>query len=147
MARRKKATLITCILTSILSSVWLGWCLLHQSYPDTKNLDSAYQKVLSAKAGEKTILIFHKPGCSRCEGAKKDVQRIIQDFKHKDKELNFVVINVDQAKAKPFMNHFSVGRYPYFIVLNGQQEKGEFSAVQYAIIKKKLELNLQEETA
>lgn len=147
MTRNKKATLISFILISMLGSVWLGWGLLHQSYPDTKNLDNAYQKVLSAKAGEKTILIFHKPGCARCEGAKKDVQKIIQDFKNKDKGLHFVVINVDQEKAKPFMNRFSVGQYPYFMVLNGQQEKGAFSAVQYAIIKKKLELNLQEETA
>lgn len=147
MSTKKKTALIAIILMSVLGSVWLGWGLLNQSYPDNKNLDAAYKKVLSAKVGEKTVLIFHKPSCTRCERAKKNIKKMIQEFKQKDEDLNFVVINVDKKQAKLFMNHFSVGQYPYFIVLDGQQEKGAFSAVQQAIIKKNIELNLQEEAS
>lgn len=144
MSKKTKIGLLVGILLSLLGSVMLGIAIQQQSYPDTKNLNQAYQEVLHSSNGQKTVLVFHKPGCSRCEGAKKAVRQVIKEVKQKDSKIKFVIINVDRADAQQFLNHFSVGLYPYFIVLDGQQERASFSSTQFHMMEKNLSVNLEE---
>ncbi|CAK1253771.1 thioredoxin domain-containing protein [Fructobacillus tropaeoli] len=144
MSKKTKISLLVAILLSLLGSAMLGIAIQQQSYPDTKNLNQAYQEVIHAPTGQKTVLIFHKPGCNRCEGAKKAVRKVVKEVKQKDAKMNFVIINVNRADAQQFLHHFSVGQYPYLIVLAGQQEKASFSSTQFHIMEKNLSVALEE---
>lgn len=147
MLRKKKFLLAVYFLLTLVGSAFLVVAIQHQKYPDTKNLNQAYRQVLSAREGEATVLVFHKPGCARCEGAKADVWKVVHELKKSNPKVTIIVINVNRSDAQQFMNHFSVGRYPYFIVLNGQKEKASFSAIKFNIMKKNLKIALQEKVS
>ena len=86
-------------------------------YPDTKNF--AYKiDQLDSQSNQKTVLIFHKPGCSDCKQARRTIKKGI---KAHQKGIDYVVINVKKSDAQTYLAKYGVTQVPTVIALKGNQ--------------------------
>lgn len=69
--------------------------------------------------GKPTLMEFYADWCTSCQAMAKDMTELKQEY---DKQLNFVMLNVDNSKWLPEMLHYRVEAIPHFVFLNGTGE-------------------------
>jgi thiol-disulfide isomerase/thioredoxin len=65
--------------------------------------------------GKPTLMEFYADWCTSCQAMAKDMNELRQDY---DQQVNFVMLNVDNAKWLPEMLHYQVEAIPHFTFLN-----------------------------
>ena len=90
----------------------------NHTYHDTSQAKVSLQQ--AAKAGDDTILIFHKTGCSDCRKVVTDVNRGI------DKNAKSKIVVVD-TKNSDLYKDYQVSEVPTFIRLHNGQEINRYS--------------------
>ncbi|WP_099044438.1 thioredoxin domain-containing protein [Leuconostoc citreum] len=118
----KKTRIKALIVMIIVSIIVLISGLFYQKYslngyPDTKNFSQKINQ-LDATNKQKTVLIFHRPGCSDCKSVRELVK---QTIKTNHTRINYIVINVNNNQAKTFMIKYGVTAVPTIIYLEGNQ--------------------------
>lgn len=86
-------------------------------YPDTKNFSDKIDQ-LDNKSKQKTVLIFHKPGCPDCKKARNTIKKTIKTHQ---KTIDYVVINVKKSDAQAYLAKYGVTQVPTVIALKGNQ--------------------------
>lgn len=86
-------------------------------YPDTKNFSDKIDQ-LDNKSKQKTVLIFHKPGCPDCKKARNTIKKTIKTHQ---KTIDYVVINVKKSDAQTYLAKYGVTQVPTVIALKGNQ--------------------------
>ncbi|WP_259704518.1 thioredoxin family protein [Weissella confusa] len=106
----------------------------NHTYHDTSQAKVSLQQ--AAKAGDDTILIFHKTGCSDCRKVVADVNRgISQNTTSK--------IVVDDTKNSDLYKDYQVSEVPTFIRLHNGQEINRYSGTDTQEIASFLEASEQ----
>ena len=86
-------------------------------YPDTANFADKIDQ-LDASSKQKTVLIFHKPGCPDCQQARSTIKKTIKTHQ---KTIDYVVVNVKKSDAQTYLAKYGVTQVPTVIVLKGNQ--------------------------
>ncbi|WP_270314587.1 glutaredoxin family protein [Leuconostoc citreum] len=86
-------------------------------YPDTKNFADKIN-TLSNHRQQKTVIVFHKPGCSDCKHARSTIKNAIKTHQ---KSIQYLVINVNRADAQTYTAKYGVTQVPTVIALQGDQ--------------------------
>lgn len=86
-------------------------------YPDTKNFSDKIDQ-LDNKSKQKTVLIFHKPGCLDCKKARSTIKKTIKTHQ---KTIDYVVVNVKKSDAQAYLAKYGVTQVPTVIALKGNQ--------------------------
>ncbi|MGR8822868.1 thioredoxin domain-containing protein [Leuconostoc citreum] len=133
----KKTHIKTLIGIIVVSLIMLISGLLYQKYslngyPDTKNFGQKINQ-LDATNKQKTVLIFHRPGCSDCKNVRELVK---QTIKTNHKRINYIVINVNNNQAKTFMTKYGVTEVPTIIYLEGNQVIDSTTSTQAKDVKR-----------
>ncbi|MGR8823210.1 thiol-disulfide isomerase [Leuconostoc citreum] len=104
-----------------LSIIFFGVKSLYDGYingyPDTPQVTKKIAE-LSEDDKQKTVLIFHKPGCADCLASRSTVKKAIQD---NSKHVNYIVINESEQVAKNIIAQYGITKYPTVIALHGKQ--------------------------
>lgn len=66
-----------------------------------------------------TLIEFYADWCTSCQAMAKDMNDLRQDY---DQQINFVMLNVDNAKWLPEMLHYRVEAIPHFTFLDQSGE-------------------------
>lgn len=66
-----------------------------------------------------TLVEFYADWCTSCQAMAKDMGELKQEY---DKEVNFVMLNVDNSKWLPEMLYYRVEAIPHFVFLNRTSE-------------------------
>lgn len=66
-----------------------------------------------------TLMEFYADWCTSCQAMAKDMGELKQEY---DKEVNFVMLNVDNSKWLPEMLSYRVEAIPHFVFLNRASE-------------------------
>lgn len=66
-----------------------------------------------------TLIEFYADWCTSCQAMAKDMNDLRQEY---DQQINFVMLNVDNAKWLPEMLHYQVEAIPYFTFLDQSGE-------------------------
>lgn len=66
-----------------------------------------------------TLIEFYADWCTSCQAMAKDMDNLRQEY---DQQVNFVMLNVDNAKWLPEMLHYRVEAIPHFTFLNQSGE-------------------------
>lgn len=101
-------------------------------YPDTKNFAEKIDQ-LDSQSKKKTVLIFHKPGCSDCKEARSTIKKGI---KAHQKSIDYVVINVKTSDAQNYLAKYGVTQVPTVIALKGHQVIDSTSSTNNKMIAK-----------
>ena len=101
-------------------------------YPDTKNFADKIDQ-LDASRKQKTVLIFHKPGCPDCKKARSTIKKGIKTHQ---KSIDYVVINVKKSDAQTYLPKCGVTQVPTVIALKGNQVIDSTSSTNNKIIAK-----------
>jgi thiol-disulfide isomerase/thioredoxin len=64
--------------------------------------------------GQPTILEFYADWCTSCQAMAADIASLKQDYR----DVNFVMLNVDNPKWMPEISRFRVDGIPHFVFLN-----------------------------
>lgn len=65
--------------------------------------------------GKPTLMEFYADWCTSCQAMAKDMNELRQEY---DQQINFVMLNVDNAKWLPEMLHYRVEAIPHFTFLD-----------------------------
>ncbi|MFM7425701.1 MAG: thioredoxin family protein [Elainella sp.] len=65
--------------------------------------------------GKPTLMEFYADWCTSCQAMAKDMSELKQEY---GKQVNFVMLNVDNAKWLPEMLHYRVEAIPHFTFLD-----------------------------
>ncbi|MGF1602099.1 MAG: thioredoxin domain-containing protein [Thermosynechococcaceae cyanobacterium] len=68
--------------------------------------------------GQPTLLEFYADWCTSCQAMAADMTRLKQDYR----DVNFVMLNVDNTKWMPEISQFGVDGIPHFVFLNRSGE-------------------------
>lgn len=116
----KKTSTISIVVMVTLAIFAIGGYLFVEhnlnGYPDTRNFTKRVAE-LDNKPNQKTVLIFHKPGCSRCKKARAVITQTIKE----NPQRHYIVINVDKAGARELISKYGVMNFPTLIVLQGNR--------------------------
>lgn len=121
MSKLKKWVIAVFSLTVIAVVTAIGGAYYYNTevngYPDTKNFPDKIDQ-LDNKSKQKTVLIFHKPGCPDCKQARSTIKKTIKTHQ---KSIDYVVINVKKSDAQIYLTKYGVTKGPTVIVLQGNQ--------------------------
>lgn len=121
MSKLKKWSIVIATLATIAFMTVIGGIYYYQTelngYPDTKNFADQLN-ALPSDSQKKTVLVFHKPGCSDCKNARSTIKNTMQSHKQK---INYIVVNVNQANAATYLAKYGVTQVPTVIALSGDK--------------------------
>ena len=86
-------------------------------YPDTQNFADKIDQ-LDASSKQKTVLIFHKPGCPDCKQARSTIKKTI---KIHQRSIDYVVVNVKKSDSQAYLAKYGVTQVPTVIALKDNQ--------------------------
>ncbi|WP_349535462.1 glutaredoxin domain-containing protein [Leuconostoc citreum] len=101
----------------IFTALKVGYDRFYNGYPDTRQVMKKISE-LSDDENQKTVLVFHKPGCANCLAARSTVKAAI---KENAKRVNYIVINKNDRAAQDVITNYGISTYPTVVVLHGKQ--------------------------
>ncbi|WP_349535103.1 glutaredoxin [Leuconostoc citreum] len=101
----------------LLTGLKVGYDSFYNGYPDTPQMLKKINAI-SDDSNHKTVLIFHKPGCSDCLAARSTVKAAIKANK---KNITYIVINKNDQAAQEVITNYGITKYPTVVVLHGKQ--------------------------
>lgn len=120
--RVRKYLVVLSSLFVILIGTIIGGKIYYNSqingYPDTTHFARRMAKLKFENSHHKTILVFHKPGCSDCLVARAVIKSELQNAAN---QAHSVVINTNDPAAKQYIAEYGVTKVPTIIYLKGNQ--------------------------
>lgn len=117
----KKWGIATITLAIIILITLIGNMYYYQTelngYPDTNNFADKLN-TLASDNQKRTVLVFHKPGCSDCRNARSTIKKTIQNHQQ---DINYIVVNVNKANAATYLTKYGITQVPTVIVLSGDK--------------------------
>lgn len=107
---------IAAVIVVLIGGIYYQSQILN-GYPDTKNFGQKISQ-LTDTSQQKTVLIFHRPGCPDCRNVRELVK---QTIKANQTRINYIVINVNDDQGKTYVNKYGVTEVPTIIYLKGNQ--------------------------
>lgn len=100
-------------------------------YPDTPNFLKKIDQ-LQADEDSQYVLVFHKPGCSKCEHIRSTVKEVIKT----NHRYNYIVIDVTKKEAKALFIKYGITQVPTIIHLRGNQVVSSTTSTEPQQVKK-----------
>ncbi|WP_349585178.1 thioredoxin family protein [Leuconostoc citreum] len=110
------AVLVASALVTITGGTYYYQSYLN-GYPDTRNFADKIN-TLSSHSQQKTVIVFHKPGCSDCKHSRSTIKNAIKTHQ---KSIQYLVINVNRVDAQTYVAKYGVTQLPTVIALQGDQ--------------------------
>lgn len=100
-------------------------------YPDTNNFTEKVAN-LSDKPKQETVLVFHKPGCARCQVARPTILKLMKMHPNR----HYIVINVKKEGASDLIAKYGITHFPTVILLKGNRVVSSTDATNRKLIEK-----------
>lgn len=121
-----------CILLIVLGFLsYLAYEQNGNGYPDTNNFTEKVAS-LSDKPKQETVLVFHKPGCARCQAARPTILKLMKENPNR----HYIVINVKKADASDLIAKYGITHFPTVILLKGNRVVSSTDATNRKLIEK-----------
>ncbi|MBZ6009771.1 glutaredoxin family protein [Leuconostoc gelidum] len=137
MSKFKKMILVIGAVLTFALALLLGGKIYYDrtvnGYPDTPGYSQKVNDLEFTTSNEKTVLIFHKPGCSDCLAARDTIK---SEIKHNHAHIKYIVINVNQAAAKDLMAKYGVTESPTVIYLKGNMVMDSTTSTSQSALQK-----------
>ncbi|MGQ2284433.1 thioredoxin family protein [Leuconostoc pseudomesenteroides] len=135
MKKDKKIIGMSLIGILILVVVAIGGYFAYEQhtngYPDTNNFTEKVAN-LSDKPKQETVLVFHKPGCARCQAARPTILKLMKAHPNR----HYIVINVKKEGASDLIAKYGITHFPTVILLKGNRVVSSTDATNRKLIEK-----------
>ncbi len=135
MQKDKKIIGMSLIGILILVVVAIGGYFAYEQhtngYPDTNNFTEKVAN-LSDKPKQETVLVFHKPGCARCQAARPTILKLMKMHPNR----HYIVINVKKEGASDLIAKYGITHFPTVILLKGNRVVSSTDATNRKLIEK-----------
>lgn len=135
MQKDKKIIGMSLIGILILVVVAIGGYFAYEQhtngYPDTNNFTEKVAN-LSDKPKQETVLVFHKPGCARCQAARPTILKLMKMHPNR----HYIVINVKKEGASDLIAKYGITHFPTVILLKGNRVVSSTDATNRKLIQK-----------
>ncbi|NJO77827.1 MAG: thioredoxin fold domain-containing protein [Cyanobacteria bacterium RM1_2_2] len=116
---RLRNFVVVLVAVVLAAAVFLGF----QTGSDTGSLaamaKAATPLEVALQNGKPTLMEFYADWCTSCQAMAKDMDDLRQEY---NQQINFVMLNVDNAKWLPEMLHYRVEAIPHFTFLDQSGE-------------------------
>ncbi|BAX72849.1 thioredoxin family protein [Leuconostoc mesenteroides] len=135
MQKDKKIIGMSLIGILILVVVAIGGYFAYEQhtngYPDTNNFTEKVAN-LSDKPKQETVLVFHKPGCARCQAARPTILKLMKMHPNR----HYIVINVKKEGASDLIAKYGITHFPTVILLKGNRVVSSTDSTNRKLIEK-----------
>jgi thiol-disulfide isomerase/thioredoxin len=119
MAQRLRNLIIVLIAVGLSVAIFLGVQMGSNTGTLAAMAKAATPLELALTNGKPTLMEFYADWCTSCQAMARDMGELKQEY---GKQVNFVMLNIDNNKWLPEMLHYRVEAIPYFVFLNSTGE-------------------------
>lgn len=135
MQKDKKIIGMSLIGILILVVVAIGGYFAYEQhtngYPDTNNFTEKVAN-LSDKPKQETVLVFHKPGCARCQAVRPTILKLMKMHPNR----HYIVVNVKKEGASDLIAKYGITHFPTVILLKGNRVVSSTDSTNRKLIEK-----------
>lgn len=135
MQKDKKVIGLSLIGILILMVMVIGGYVVYEKtsngYPDTRHFTEKVAN-LSDKPKQETVLVFHKPGCARCQAARPTILKLMKENPNR----HYIVINVKKEGASELIAKYGITHFPTVLLLKGNRVVSSTDATNRKLVEK-----------